>query len=448
MARVLLRSLLVTLFLILATPAQGHAIEVAVSDDAAFSIPQVRQHAYDAAEHINATWVRTFLYGPKNLAQFQGGTNNLVDEYTAHGLNVEMTLNWNEWHINPEEDGFTTAGYVNFVKQAVSRFRNVKRFSILNEPDLSFHTTERRCGTRKTTGLRYKLAYHYRYTKKGLPRKLRKRGYVRRVRSSKRLRVPVTERVGTARQTVYVRGKMVKIRRKRTRLFRTVVRKRPVYRVKTFTITTKQCANVDAGARYRDLFRAAYAAIKSVRPDAQVWAGETSPHAYSRDSVFGIPGGFAASFMCQRPTEGNCKGLKADGWAHHPYQFVDPRKAARLDGVGGGITDACEQRDMLTEARGEGFTTPSGGPVPMYYTEFGYIVGNRKGWTAVPDAIIAQWLPIAWQIAKDCGAKQNLQYMLIDNASTADDTWDTSIFRLDGSARPQADALAAWTARQ
>ncbi len=72
-------------------------------------------------------------------------------------------------------------------------------------------------------------------------------------------------------------------------------------------------------AIYAKLYRAAYSAIKSVNPTAQVAIGETS--ARGRDKPLGSsttqdshsPGRFAQLLAAQKPA------LRFDAWSHHPY---------------------------------------------------------------------------------------------------------------------------------
>lgn len=426
-------AVIVALALTFSIVRDAQAIEVAVSDDSGLSGPDtVTARNYQGVEAIHATWVRTFLWGPYGLAHHS--RQALVREINAHGLNVQMTLHWNEWHIHPEKDGFTTAGYLAFIKDAVQRFPTVKRFSILNEPDLSFHTEQRVCGQQTEIGLRYKKAYRIRYHAV-------KRGLYQRIRSHRKVKTPVTVKVGTAKQVVYLRqriGKKVYYRRK--------IRSASVYRARTFVNHVNGCRDWEGGARYRDLFRAAYMTIKSVRPDAQVLAGETSPHAYSRDSALGIPGGFVSSFLCQRPTQGDCRGLTMDGYAHHPYQFSDPKIPSDVNGIGGGIADSCEQVWQLAYARKQGVQTANGSAVPMYYTEFGYATREESKWGAPTEDQTAEWAPEAWEIAKNCGVKENMQYQ-IGGTPGSNESWDTSIITPDGRFRKVVGTLGAWTAK-
>src|SRR6201999_29391 len=140
-----------------------------------------------------------------------------------------------------------------------------------------------------------------------------------------------------------------------------------------------------APAQYRRLYKGAYTAIKTVDPRSKVLFGELAPN---RD------GRTIAPLKFLRDAAPKNAKLKADGLAHHPYQFtVAPTKAT------GGPEDApISQLPRLTKtldqlARIKGLSTPKGKGLDLYLTEFGYLsAGNR----AVAQSVRAAWLKQAY----------------------------------------------------
>ena len=193
-----------------------------------------------------------------------------------------------------------------------------------------------------------------------------------------------------------------------------------------------RCASEDAASRpagsfYRALYRKAYLAIKSVRPDALVGFGETSPWG----------SGFLAHALCLKPTTGDCSPLVADWRAHHPYQWdIAPdacdrgRRAGGLDpGIGGiGVHGKdgglrARGRQELPHPRGR-----SGALVPDRVRSAGRAALGLPR-PSIP--LAAQWALTAMRVAEEGGAKQLVWYgMAPTDASnvTSGDAWDTSLW--------------------
>ena len=73
---------------------------------------------------------------------------------------------------------------------------------------------------------------------------------------------------------------------------------------------------------YRGLYQAGYRAIKAADPDAQVLIGETVP--YDDPGIATAPLKWLRAVACVNDRYKRIKGctpLKADGYAHHPYEF-------------------------------------------------------------------------------------------------------------------------------
>lgn len=177
-----------------------------------------------------------------------------------------------------------------------------------------------------------------------------------------------------------------------------------------------------APKQYRRLYKAAYGAIKTVDPGSKVLFGELAP---TRDGRTIAP----LKFIREAAPK-NAK-LKADGLAHHPYQFtVAPDKAT------GGPDDAPVSRlARLTKtldqvAKAKGLSTPKGKGLDLYLTEFGYLsAGNR----AISQSARAAWLRKSYSMLRaNRRVKQVLQYQLVDGP--ADHLWHTAI--IDHHGRP------------
>src|SRR5829696_7885324 len=77
-----------------------------------------------------------------------------------------------------------------------------------------------------------------------------------------------------------------------------------------------------AAGLYRSLYTRGYAAIKGADSRAKVLIGETSP--FQRPGLSTAPLAFLRKVTCVNKRyrrAGSCPKLKADGYAHHPYDF-------------------------------------------------------------------------------------------------------------------------------
>ncbi len=193
---------------------------------------------------------------------------------------------------------------------------------------------------------------------------------------------------------------------------------------------------------YRALYTSAYAAIKRADPSAAVLIGETAPYAEKGRAL--APLAFLRGVTCRTaiyaPAK-RCPPLHADGYAHHPYAFANPPQASYPGsdnvtiGTLGRLTTALDKL-----ARGGALTTPSGQPLDVYLTEFGYFA---KGSLAPPPARRARWLEAAFDIAQQNDrVKEMLQYMLVSPPGGA--RFDTSIVAADGTPTPAFRTLAGW----
>ena len=158
---------------------------------------------------------------------------------------------------------------------------------------------------------------------------------------------------------------------------------------------------------YRSLYKAAYGEIKKANPDAQVLIGETSPYASRNRSM--APVEFLRKVLAGQK-------LKADGYAHHPYDFQHAPKykwPGSTNATLGTISNLTKELDR--QAKAGRLQTPGGKALDLYFTEYGYL---RQGRYKLTESKRATYLKQAYDIAyKNKRVKQMLQYLLIQPAS-------------------------------
>ncbi|WP_028066147.1 hypothetical protein [Solirubrobacter soli] len=194
-----------------------------------------------------------------------------------------------------------------------------------------------------------------------------------------------------------------------------------------------------AASQYRLLYAAGYKAAKAADPKAKVLIGELAPTGGGRAIA---PLKFLRDVTCSKAdykAAKHCVGLKADGFAIHPYQFTAaPTIAAgKPDDVPiGGLSRLTSALDKL--AKRKALRTPSGAKMGVYLTEFGYLtVGAR----AQKPKVRAAWLQEAFKVARhNPRVKQLLQYQLVDPPD--DEIWHSAILDRDGRRLPTYAGLA------
>jgi hypothetical protein len=187
---------------------------------------------------------------------------------------------------------------------------------------------------------------------------------------------------------------------------------------------------------YRELYRAGYAAIKQVAPGMPVWIGETNPYVNRRKQST-PPMTWLRQLVCLDPVVKRCRGgtLKADGYAHHPYDFArapnKKRKSANeitLANIGKLSKFLRKNRKRIRVARNS-----------LYLTEFAYY---SSGPNAQPEARRAKWTKQAFDIAlKAPNVRQLLYYQLFDPATTR--VFRTGLVSLQGVKHPVYNSLQA-----
>jgi polysaccharide biosynthesis protein PslG len=169
---------------------------------------------------------------------------------------------------------------------------------------------------------------------------------------------------------------------------------------------------------YGKLYRAAYKKVKRADRRAKILIGETSPSNKPLRFLAGAAKGGA---------------LRADGWAHHPYQFVrvlPGRRERRYTGIS---NTAMMKRGLKDLARRKLLRTPSGKPAKLYFTEFGY---PRQGslFGIFSEGMRADYSVRSMRIARRAGAEVMVWYQVFNPARDTQRTlWDTGLVGRDGT---------------
>jgi hypothetical protein len=200
-----------------------------------------------------------------------------------------------------------------------------------------------------------------------------------------------------------------------------------------------------APALYRSLYTRGYAAIKAADPRAKVLIGETSPN--GRAGLSTAPLAFLRKVACvnsKYKRVSHCPTLKADGYAHHPYDFrhAPNFKFPGDDNVTLGtlsrLTKALDKLSRVGALRKNG-----GGRMPLYLTEYGYFANGHR---AQPPKQRTRYLQQAYTIAlKNSRVKSQLQYLLVSppaNSSSA--FFNLALLSPSGKKYPQFGALQRW----
>jgi hypothetical protein len=193
---------------------------------------------------------------------------------------------------------------------------------------------------------------------------------------------------------------------------------------------------------YRSLYVAGYAAAKKADPAAQVLIAETSPYALRRRAT--APLSFLRGVTCTNSnfSSPRCGRLKADGYAHHPYDFDHP-PSYRYPGSDnatlatlGNLTSALDKL-----ARSGALTDSAGNALNLYLTEYGFFgTGKRR----TSDSKRGKYLRQAFDMAlRNSRVKEMLQYLLVAPTKRYA-FFDTSIVSRRGKLSKAFKDLAAW----
>lgn len=200
-----------------------------------------------------------------------------------------------------------------------------------------------------------------------------------------------------------------------------------------------------AGRIYRGLYQAGYAAIKAADPDAKVLIGETVP--YDEPGIAIAPLEFLRDVTCVDENyrrKGGCDPLVTDGYAHHPYEFLNP-PSYRYPGADNAPIGSLTRltRALKRLARAGALRTPEGGSPDLYLTEFGYFTSGRR---SLPEGRRARFLPQAFEVAlRQPGVRSMLQYLLI--VPPPQHAFNTGLIEMSGRKQRPYRTLAAWARR-
>jgi hypothetical protein len=198
-------------------------------------------------------------------------------------------------------------------------------------------------------------------------------------------------------------------------------------------------------ALYRALYVKGYAAIKAADPAAKVLIGETAP--FSRRGYATSPLAFLRGVTCvnkKYKRARSCPKLKADGYAHHPYDFnhAPNYQYPGADNVTIGtlsrLTKALDKLSRAGVLRKNG-----GGRMPLYLTEYGYFASGHR---ALSKRLRSRYLQQAYSIAlKNSRVKSQLQYLLVSPPrSTRASFFDLGLLSTRGKRNVNYNALRSW----
>lgn len=195
---------------------------------------------------------------------------------------------------------------------------------------------------------------------------------------------------------------------------------------------------------YRSMYVRAYKAIKAADPRAKVLIGETSP--YARRGMSTAPLAFLRSVTCvnrKYKRKRGCPKLRADGYAHHPYDFGHSPsfKYPGADNVTIGTLSRLTR--ALDRLRRSGALRFNGrGRMPLYLTEYGYFASGKR---ALRPRTRSRYLQQAYSIALRNGrVKSQLQYLLVTLPRNSPSTFNTGLVTVRGKRLPQYNALQRW----
>jgi hypothetical protein len=198
-----------------------------------------------------------------------------------------------------------------------------------------------------------------------------------------------------------------------------------------------------APAIYRSMYTRAYKAVKAADPQAKVLIGETSP--YGRPGLSTSPLAFLRAVTCvdrnYRRTR-SCPKLRADGYAHHPYDFAHA-PAFQYPGADnvtiGTLRRLTRALDRLSRSGALRFT--GGGRMPLFLTEYGYFAAGKR---ALPPARASRYLQQAYSIALRNGRVKSQLHYLLTVLPRGTSSFNTGLVRLSGKRLPQYNGLQRW----
>jgi hypothetical protein len=190
------------------------------------------------------------------------------------------------------------------------------------------------------------------------------------------------------------------------------------------------------GAIYRKLYTAGYKAIRQGDRSAKILMGETAPFVSRSPGI--PPLRFLRQLACvdnnYRPLRGKrCPALKANGYAHHPYDLDRAPRRSNRGADSATIGTLSNLTRALRRLRGR-----LRGTSAVYLTEFGYA---SQGPHRIPESRRATYMKQAIGIARRTrGMRELVQYLLIN---TRNDPFPTGLLTPTGTQTPSYAALKA-----
>lgn len=205
---------------------------------------------------------------------------------------------------------------------------------------------------------------------------------------------------------------------------------------------------------YRDLYTQGYKGVRAGDSKGKILIGELAPFA-SKRGVALEPLDFLRKLTCVNSSYRSvkrCAGLKADGFAHHPYDFSRspsqrfPNKDAVTIANLSSLTSALDKLAKIKR-----LNPVKGSKLNLYLTEYGYFGTKEPGGRAkvFPESTRAKYLVQGFKKAQaNSRVKQMLEFLLVryPNAGTARAPFDfdTSIVKIDGTKLKSYTELAKW----
>jgi hypothetical protein len=202
-----------------------------------------------------------------------------------------------------------------------------------------------------------------------------------------------------------------------------------------------------APSLYRALYSTGYKAIKAADPNAKVLIAETSPYQIGsgRKKNAMAPLAFLRGVTCAKSNyrrAHKCATLKADGFAHHPYDFKHKPtyKYPGKDNVT--LRTISRLTSALSKLRKSHLLqTPSGGVPQLYLTEYGFFSsGKYKLSRKKQGSYLVQGFKMA---QRNPHVKQLLQYLFASPSGNLR-AFDTSITSRKGSRTKAFNMLKSW----
>jgi hypothetical protein len=196
---------------------------------------------------------------------------------------------------------------------------------------------------------------------------------------------------------------------------------------------------------YRKLYQRGYKAIKGAAPEAKVFFGETSP--YGRRGFATSPIAWLRKSLCVNSRwkrKRSCPKLRADGYAHHPYDFAHAanfRYPGKDNATMGTLRNLTGALDRLS--RNGALRRNHGGRMPVYLTEYGYFASGPR---ALSKRKRTKYLAQGWSIAlKNSRVKSNLQYLLAAPPRRSTSAYfNLALLTTSGKKYPQYNTMVRW----